>query len=196
MSTRKVGNKYIPFLRDGGGVGIGGWSGGHFHPKAHGGNAACAPRAMLEVFVNSEGRHTCKCYFGLMSVVNNHKHFLLIFVGQTNTYMRFVSEILAQLTTVNHPSWVQNHGSNLLLLLFTSYRSCCVYSLYNVLYMPPSGASSYPGYFGKPHWISMGLPEISRVTLKVMLQYAINAICIKTFLVLKPEYSGITRSMP
>ena len=25
--------------------------------------------------------------------------------------------------------------------------------------------SSYPGYFREPHWFSMGLPEISRVTL-------------------------------
>ena len=28
--------------------------------------------------------------------------------------------------------------------------------------------SSYPGYFRKPHWLSMGLPEISRVTLSDM----------------------------
>ena len=27
---------------------------------------------------------------------------------------------------------------------------------------------SYPGYFREPHWISMGLPEISRVTLTGM----------------------------
>ena len=26
--------------------------------------------------------------------------------------------------------------------------------------------SSYPGYFLEPHWISMGLPEISRVTCR------------------------------
>ena len=28
--------------------------------------------------------------------------------------------------------------------------------------------SSYPGYFQEPHWISMGLLEISRVTLRGM----------------------------
>ena len=32
----------------------------------------------------------------------------------------------------------------------------------------------YPGYFREPHWISMGLPEISRVTLTNMKSIHIN----------------------
>ena len=31
--------------------------------------------------------------------------------------------------------------------------------------------SSYPGYFLEPHWKSIGLPEISRVTWQVWIQY-------------------------
>ena len=36
-------------------------------------------------------------------------------------------------------------------------------SMYTRVYL-----SSYPGYFREPHWFSMGLPEISRVTLAVI----------------------------
>ena len=33
--------------------------------------------------------------------------------------------------------------------------------------------SSYPGYFREPHWLSMGLPEISRVTWQVLCTYIV-----------------------
>ena len=34
--------------------------------------------------------------------------------------------------------------------------------------------ASYPGYFWEPHWKSMGLPEISRVTWQVCLKLSVH----------------------
>ena len=38
----------------------------------------------------------------------------------------------------------------------------------------------YPGYFQEPHWFSMGLPEISRVTWQVWFCYQLRVKLLKT----------------
>ena len=41
----------------------------------------------------------------------------------------------------------------------------------------PQQLSSYPGYFWEPHWFSMGLPEICRVTFTGMLPSPVLVRC-------------------
>ena len=48
---------------------------------------------------------------------------------------------------------------------------------YGVAYMAQPYLLSYPGYFREPHWISMGLTEISRVTRQVWIS---AGVCMQT----------------
>ena len=55
-------------------------------------------------------------------------------------------------------------------------------SIRDILDFVQAKLSSYPGYFQEPHWLSMGLLELSRVTLTGMYKYLLNPLIYHSFI--------------